>query len=129
MTTRPLDLTRPLRETTFVAFDTETTGLVASTERVIELSGVRFSFDGELDRFETLFDPQRPIPPDSIRMHGIKDEDVQGQPLFADAVGGFLRLVDGTVVLAHNAEFDVSFLAHEAHRSKVPMPRVPAGAR
>ncbi len=125
MTTPPIDHDRPLSDLDFVAFDTETTGLVASTERVIELSGVRFSFDGEIDRFESLIDPQRAIPPDSIRMHGIQDEDVRGQPLFADAVGGFLDLIDGTVVLAHNAEFDVGFLAHEAHRAGRKMPRVP----
>lgn len=125
MTTPTIDHDRPLSDLDFVAFDTETTGLVASTERVIELSGVRFSFDGEIDRFESLIDPQQAIPPDSIRMHGIQDEDVKGQPLFADAVGGFLDLVEGTVVLAHNAEFDVGFLAHEAHRAGRRMPRVP----
>ena len=125
MTTPTIDHDRPLSDLDFVAFDTETTGLVASTERVIELSGVRFSFDGEIDRFESLIDPQQAIPPDSIRMHGIQDEDVKGQPLFADAVGGFLDLVDGAVVLAHNAEFDVGFLAHEAHRAGRRMPRVP----
>jgi DNA polymerase III epsilon subunit family exonuclease len=125
LTTPTIDHDRPLSDLDFVAFDTETTGLVASTERVIELSGVRFSFDGEIDRFESLIDPQQAIPPDSIRMHGIQDEDVKGQPLFADAVGGFLDLVEGTVVLAHNAEFDVGFLAHEAHRAGRRMPRVP----
>lgn len=120
-----IDLTRPLRETHFVAFDTETTGLVAAEERVIELSGVRFTIDGELSRFETFVDPQRPIPPESTRVHKIKDGDVKGQPLFGDAVGGFLDLIDGTVVLAHNAEFDVLFLAHEAYRASRRMPRVP----
>ncbi|HKK71887.1 MAG TPA: exonuclease domain-containing protein [Candidatus Krumholzibacteria bacterium] len=125
MATSTIDHARPLSDLHFVAFDTETTGLVASTERVIELSGVRFSFDGEIDRFESLIDPQQTIPPDSIRMHGIQDADVKGQPLFADAVGGFLDLIEDSVVLAHNAAFDVGFLAHEAHRSARKMPRVP----
>lgn len=119
------DLARAVRDTQFVAFDTETTGLVPANERVIELSGIRFDASGELARFETFVDPQRPIPPESTRVNGITDDDVKGQPLFGDAIGGFLELIDGAVVLAHNAEFDVLFLAHEAHRAATPMPRVP----
>lgn len=124
-----IDLARTLRDTEFVAFDTETTGLVPSTERVIELSGIRFRLDGgeahEVGRFETFVDPQRPIPPESTRVHKITDADVEGQPLFGEGVKGFLELIDGALVLAHNAEFDVLFLAHEAHRAGTRMPRVP----
>lgn len=120
-----IDLDRSLRDITFVAFDTETTGLIAANERVVELSGVRFTLEGEIAHFETLVDPGRPIPPEASRVHGISDADVAGQPEFAAAVGGFLDLVDGAVVLAHNAEFDVMFLAHEAERAGITLPRIP----
>lgn len=120
-----IDLDRSLRDTTFVAFDTETTGLIPASERIVELSGVRFTLSGEIAHFETLVDPGRPIPPEAARVHGITDEHVAGEPRFADAVGGFLELIEGAVVLAHNAEFDVQFVAHEAARAGVALPRVP----
>ncbi len=121
----PPALDRSLRETCFVAFDTETTGLMADSERVVELSGVRFTLEGEEGRFESLVDPQRPIPPGAARVHGIRDEDVAGQPTIGEVLPGFFEFASGAVLLAHNAEFDVGFLAHEAERAGQRPPRVP----
>lgn len=118
-------LDRPLGEVEFVAFDTETTGLMPARERVVELSGVRFRLDGELDRFEQLVDPGIPIPAGAARVHGIRDEDVAGKGSIAEALPGFMALCEGAVVVAHNAEFDVSFLAHEAARHGVSLDAVP----
>ena len=119
------DLDRPLRDVTFVAFDTETTGLIPASERIVELSGVRFKLGGEDSTFESLVDPERPIPDAAARVHGIRDDDVKGQPSAADAIARFNDFTEGAVLLAHNAEFDVNFLAYEAARVSMPMPRVP----
>jgi DNA polymerase III epsilon subunit family exonuclease len=117
-------LDTPLRDVQFVAFDTETTGLLAESERIVELSGVRFTLDGEVGTYETLVDPQRPIPPGAARVHGIQDADVEGQPKAGEVLLPFAKFCEGAVLLAHNAEFDVNFLAHEAQRAGVRMPRL-----
>jgi DNA polymerase III epsilon subunit family exonuclease len=120
-----IGLERPLDEVEFVAFDTETTGLMPSRERVVEVSGVRFTLGEERSQFESLVDPGMPIPPAASRVHGITDEDVSGQPSIADVLPGFMALCEGAVVVAHNAEFDVNFLAHEASRHGLRLAAVP----
>lgn len=116
----------PLRDLDFVAFDTETTGLSAAMERVVELSAVRFRFDGEeLGSFDELIDPQRSIPPDAARIHGISDAMVKGKPAVEEVLPRFLQFCEGAVLLAHNAEFDLGFLVHEASRSSITLPTPP----
>jgi DNA polymerase III epsilon subunit family exonuclease len=118
-----LDL--PLSQLEFLAFDTETTGLVPAQDRIVELSGIRFSLDGEGGTFETLVNPARSIPDAAARVHGIRDEDVADAPGADLALADFAEFCEGTILLAHNAEFDVSFLAHEAARHGISMPQLP----
>lgn len=125
MADQQVELDRPLDEIEFVAFDTETTGLMPARERVVEVSGVRFTLNDELSTFESLVDPCVPIPPGSSRIHGIKDEDVAGKPTVDAVLPGFMEFCAGAVLFAHNAEFDVNFLAHEAERHGVALNRVP----
>lgn len=121
-----IGINEPLRELEFVAFDTETTGLSAAMERVVELSAVRFRFDGtQLTTFDELIDPERPIPPDAVRIHGISDAMVQGKPSMNEVLPRFLKFSEGAVLLAHNAEFDLGFLVHEAARGEITLPRPP----
>ena len=115
-----------LSELSFVAFDTETTGLSASQERVVEVSAVRFGFDGEeVGTFDELVDPGKPIPPGAARVHGIDDSMVKGQPTTGDILPAFFEFCEDAVLLAHNADFDLSFIVHEASRYDVPLPFPP----
>lgn len=120
-----LQLELPLSEIEFVAFDTETTGLHPSSERIVEMAAIRFRLDGEIGQFDELVNPGIPIPPGAARVHGISDQDVADQPDAGQRLPAFAQFVDGAVLLAHNAEFDVGFLAHEAQRHGVSLPRVP----
>jgi len=116
----------PLHELTFVAFDTETTGLSAAAERVVELSAVRFRLDGTEEAvFDELIDPGRPIPSAASRVHGIDDTMVAGKPGIGEILPRFLEFGEGAVLLAHNAEFDLGFLVHEAARCQVVLPTPP----
>lgn len=115
----PLDPATPLAEIDFVAFDFETTGCTAATDAIVEAGAVRFRIDAtgsveERGRFESLVDPGRPIPPEVIRVHGITDADVAGAPPVADvlpALGDFFGETSSTLLMAHNASFDLNFLA------------------
>src|SRR6185437_15566030 len=81
----------PLSKIVFVAFDTETTGLSANSDRLVELCGVKFVASGEdISVFHTLIDPQIRIPSAVTRIHGITDDMVQGMPPFEKAVPQFI---------------------------------------
>lgn len=102
-----------LRDLSFIAFDVETTGLSAIACKLVELSAVRFNLTGtEMEIFSTLIDPECQIPPEVTRVHGITDEMVKGAPMIREVVPNFLEFIGNgdSVLLAHNAPFDVGFL-------------------
>lgn len=106
--------------TTFVVFDTETTGLNAREDTLIELSAVKVVEGKIVDTFTTLIDPLRRIPPKVSELTGITDDMVKGQPQLAAALDEFAKFAEGTVWVAHNAEFDVGFLGQCALRLGLP---------
>lgn len=101
---------------TFTAFDTETTGLDPRTCRVVELGGVRFDARGVSSRFNALINPGTPMPSEASRINGITDAMLAGKPDMREVLPDFLTFTHGTVLVAHNAPFDVSFLNEELSR-------------
>ncbi len=98
-----------------VVIDTETTGVDANKDAIIELGMVLFEYDPQtgqayrvLGSFDQLEEPGFPIPPESTSVHGITDEMVRGHRIDDEAVAGFLQGV--SLVIAHNAKFDRVFL-------------------
>jgi DNA polymerase III subunit epsilon len=95
--------------------DLETTGLHPSTDRVVEIGAVRLDANGhEMAAWTTLVDPQRDIGP--TRIHGLTTRALRGAPKFADVANDLLAFMSGSVVVAHNAWFDSSFLNSECRR-------------
>jgi DNA polymerase III epsilon subunit family exonuclease len=103
-----------LTDITFVAFDTETTGLFPIRHRLVEIGAVHFRLDDhELATFEQLIDPQIPIPREVQQVHGITDTMVRGQSTVEQVLPRFIEFLGpcDTILLAHNAPFDLGFLA------------------
>lgn len=100
----------------FVCFDTETTGLHHETDNVIEIGAVKFDSDGVLDKFETLINPQKPIPKEVTKINHITDEMVASCPTVAEVLPKFDNFISGTTLLAHNANFDLYFVNEELDR-------------
>lgn len=103
-------------DTEFVAFDIETTGLNAMNDRMTEIGAVIFS-GGEIKaEFNTFVNPQRHIPPDITQLTGIRDSDVADAPLEKEAMEMFLKFAGDRPLVAHNAHFDVGFMAAASNR-------------
>ena len=103
-----------LSEIPIVVLDTETTGLSPSLgDRVVEVAALRLENWRTVARFDQLVNPGRPISPEASRVNGIYDEDLVGQPTFAEIADDLLELMDGALLVAHNASFDADFLAAE----------------
>jgi DNA polymerase-3 subunit epsilon len=102
-----------LADLNYTVFDTETTGLEPSAgDEIINLGAVRIVNARLLTRdvFEQLVNPQRPINKDSARIHGIEAQALAGQPTIAEVLPQFQRFCEDTVLVAHNAAFDMRFL-------------------
>jgi DNA polymerase III epsilon subunit family exonuclease len=108
----------------FVAFDLETTGLLAQVDRVVEVGAVRFAGSGgEISTFQSLVRPDRPMSPSARAVHGISDADLADAPGAAEVLPRFLDWLgepSGSTLLAHNAAFDAGFLGRELARAGLP---------
>jgi DNA polymerase-3 subunit epsilon len=110
--TRTLD-DRRLSELAYTVFDTETTGLNPSQgDEIIQIGAARIVNNKLLrqESFEQLVDPKRAIPAVTIPIHGIQPEMVRGQPTIDQVLPAFHAFAQDTVLVAHNAAFDMRFL-------------------
>lgn len=99
----------------FVAFDFETTGLLASTDRVVEIGCVKFDRHFRIvDEWETLVNPRRDVGRSDI--HGITPTMLKDAPVFEEIAESFAEFLDGAILIAHNKRFDLRFLAAEFAR-------------
>jgi DNA polymerase III subunit epsilon len=109
-----------LDELPFVVFDCEMTGLQPMQgDEIIQIGAVRV-VQGRLltgESFERLVYPGRPIPPASIKFHGLTDADVAGKPPLRDVLPEFRAYVDDAVMVGHNAAFDMKFLTLRQHEA------------
>ena len=108
--------TRLLKDLDFVVVDVEATGAKTPPNRLIELGAYRIRGGRIVDKFLQLVNPEIPIPRFVVTLTGISNEMVRRQPVFADVVPQWLDFVSDSVLVAHNAPFDTSFLNHEISR-------------
>ena len=100
---------------TFTVFDTETTGLdPARGHKIIEIAGVRIENGAVTDTvFDELVNPERKIPPEAQQVNKISDDEVAGADTIDVVLPKFLDFASGSILVAHNASFDMGFLLRE----------------
>ncbi len=109
------ELGTPLRATTFVVFDLETTG-VSDEDTITEFGAVKVRGGEVLGEFATLVDPGRGIPPEVVALTGITDAMVYTAPRLDTVLPAFLEYISGAVLVAHNAGFDTNFVRKACER-------------
>lgn len=105
-----------------ICFDTETTGFEPSTgDRLLEIGCVEL-IDGKRtgNNFHEIINPERDIPEEVVKIHGISNDKVIDKPIFKDIIDKLIEFVGDSVLIAHNAPFDMKFLHNEFDLLKVP---------
>ena len=103
-----------------VCFDIETTGLKKKQEVIIEIGAVVLKDGKVTESFNTFVSPGRILNPEIIQLTGITDEMLQGAPTQEQALRAFLDFVGDRPLAAHNAEFDMGFIAEGCRRYGIP---------
>ena len=118
-----------LRETTFVVVDLETTGGRSRStdgslaDAITEIGAVKVCGGAVLGEFGTLVDPQRSIPPQIVQLTGITTAMLCDAPTIDAVLPMFLEFAGDSVLVAHNAGFDIGFLRAAAERCHIPWPQ------
>ncbi|TCK97933.1 DNA polymerase-3 subunit alpha (Gram-positive type) [Natranaerovirga hydrolytica] len=99
---------------TYIVFDIETTGFIPGKNNITEIGAVKIKDGMIIDTFSTFINPQQPIPPEIEKLTGITDFMVQDAPTIQEKLQDFLDFIDDGVVVAHNADFDMSFIDYFA---------------
>jgi DNA polymerase III subunit epsilon len=117
-----IDLDRKLCDLTYTVFDTETTGLEPSNgDEIIQVGAARIVNNRLLRQevFNQIVDPERPLRPEGIPIHGITEDMVRGQPTIDTVLPAFHQFCEDTVLIAHNAAFDMRFLQLKEARTGI----------
>lgn len=115
-------LSAPVRDVTFVVFDTETTGFSAEQDRIVEIGAVKIRNGEIVEERDWLINPKMAIPKRATRVHGITDAMVKDKPTFAEVYPEFQAFAGDAVLIAHNARFDVAMVRAEAERAGLASP-------
>jgi DNA polymerase-3 subunit epsilon len=100
----------------YVVVDVETTGGRAGNHRLTEIGAIKMQGGEIIDEWQSLLNPQRPIPPNITRLTGITNEMVSGAPLFQEVADSFAAFMGDAIFAAHNVNFDYGFISMEYRR-------------
>lgn len=123
---RRMDLDRPWKQYTFVAFDTETSGAWPVGCDIVEFGAVKWRDGREIDQLQFLVKPREPMSDFIIGIHGITNEMVADAPKIAEVAPRIAEFFRGAVTMAHHAPFDMGFVAADFESCRLPFPTEPA---
>lgn len=105
-----------LHETPLVLFDTETTGLDSDLDRIIEFGAMKIIGGKVVDEFWSFVRTDIELTQNIVNLTGITQEMLEGQPDISEVLPKFLQFIKGSIIVAHNAEFDMSMLKAAGNR-------------
>ncbi len=110
---------QPLDDT-YVVFDLETTGFSPLVNKIIEIGAVKVQEGKITERFSTFVNPKVPIPFHIENLTSIRDDMVMDAPAIEEILPEFMRFCEGSVMVAHNADFDMSFISYNCGKLGIP---------
>lgn len=106
-----------IKDTTYSFLDIETTGLSYRTDQIIEVGVIKVKDGKEIDRYSTFVNPERPIPKQITDITNINDDMVKDAPTIKKVMREFKDFIGDTVLVAHNADFDIGFLRNKVYEA------------
>jgi len=97
-----------------VVFDLETTGLDHRQDWIVEIGAQKLVGDQVVDEFDTMIDPERDMPESAQKVTGITPDMLVGKPKIREVLPEFFQFIEGCILVAHNANFDMGFIRHHA---------------
>lgn len=104
----------------FICFDCETTGLDVEHDRIIEIAAMKFDGATTFGEYQSLIDPERTIPDESIAIHHITNDMIVGKPQIRAILADFLAFVGQSIIVGHGVGFDIDMIARAAAREGIP---------
>ncbi len=109
-----------MSKATFVCIDCEATGLDLESDEIIEVAVMRFTLEKDEAVFESLINPGRQIPEESIRIHNIKQEMVRGKPKTYEVLPKVIEMISNHIIVGHAVSFDIHLIDRDAKRHNIP---------
>lgn len=109
-----------LKKAQFICLDCEMTGLDREKDRIIEVAAVRFTLTEIIDQFETLIDPECAISEDSLAIHHISSQMLEGKPKIEAILPSLFSFVGKDIIMGHGIGFDIDMIVRAAARASVP---------
>ncbi len=110
---------KSFKEESFVIVDVETTGASPLRDRIIDIGIIRIEKGEIVERYSTVIDPEKYVPPSIFSLTGISEQEIQRAPTFNDIAQDIKSLLDGAIFVAHNARFDYGFIKNELKRAGI----------
>ena len=109
----------PFKDATYTVFDIETTGLSVNFDKIIEISAIKIHNNQIIDRFDKFVNPERPLSILTTKLTSIKNSDVALADKIEQVIPEFKEFFKGTVMVAHNAHFDMGFIYSELKKNNL----------
>ncbi len=113
----PVDIA--LDEAVYTVFDIETTGLSVNFDKIIEIAAIKVKNGQIIDEYTTYVNPERPISTLTTNITSIKNSDVAMAPKIEEVIHDFKDFFKGTIMVAHNAHFDMGFIINEMKKNQI----------
>lgn len=109
-----------MSKTEFVCVDCEATGLDKDGDEIIEIAAVIFTLEKEFEIYDSLVNPGRQIPEESILIHHITQDMVKGQPKIQEVLPKIIEMISDRIIVGHGVGFDIHLINRDAKRHKIP---------
>ncbi|MFA5474349.1 MAG: PolC-type DNA polymerase III [Acholeplasmataceae bacterium] len=110
------------KDATFVVFDIETTGLSSARDQIIEIGAVKLKQSGIIEHFQRFVNPQESLSTFTTELTSITDEMLKDAPTIDQVLPEFLAFAEGSILVAHNALFDIGHIAENARKLNIDFP-------